>query len=127
MNSIAKRWPMRSTLTNFVLILGMLGVLPACQATRAPSSQIYRPVMPEFLAQPVEYPCTIVHKDGNEMEMACLKVLKNDLYNVVRELRAACLALGWSETDCQVTGVDPKVRKMRAPSPLSGVDVAKAR
>jgi hypothetical protein len=62
----------------------------------------YQPDMPVFQVPPIEGDCTIVLADGKEMKDRCLKMLKADFVKTLRELRATCLSLGRSETECQI-------------------------
>lgn len=56
----------------------------------------YRVEIPTLRARPLEIGCHL----GDHPE-TCVVVLRDDWLRVVRELKAACLALGGSREECQ--------------------------
>jgi hypothetical protein len=75
--------------------------LPALTAPPAPVVQ-FKPVLPTFQARPSEYPCTLAYPNGQERTTTCLKVLKDDIIDVIREFRKSCIALGWLIVECEI-------------------------
>ncbi|MGH2368517.1 MAG: hypothetical protein ACRDI2_09965 [Chloroflexota bacterium] len=61
-----------------------------------PGGSSYRVTMPVLSAQPGEGTCR--HRDALE---SCTFLLTRDYQAIVRELKAACLALGGSPEECQ--------------------------
>lgn len=55
----------------------------------------YRVTVPTLKAKPLEIVCHL-----GDHESACLVVLREDWERVVRELKAACLALGGAPETC---------------------------
>ncbi len=64
-----------------------------CACAPAPSPSTYRVIVPELYEAPVEVACG---------EHRCIVLYKEDYKNIVRELKAACLANGQSKRECQV-------------------------
>lgn len=80
-------WPSR-------LALLVTFTLPACGT---PGAGSYRMTIPILEATPVEGPCRL--DDGSQR--VCLRVLREDWIALIVELKAACLALGGNERECQ--------------------------
>lgn len=55
--------------------------------------------MPTLTARPLEITCSLGDRDAT-----CLVVLREDFQRLVRELRAACLALGGPPETCLTSG-----------------------
>lgn len=72
--------------------MGCLVLLSAC-ATPARGSR-FHPTVPVFAAYQ-ERSCQIRHSDGTVESSTCVTVLKSDFEELVTQLRAACIALGF--------------------------------
>ncbi len=78
-----------------MLLLGLMAALvSSCGLMRGPST--YRVQLPVLGAQPLTVPCEV----GDHSDV-CILVLKRDYETIVRELKAACLALGQTPAACQ--------------------------
>lgn len=75
------------------MLLFALMAAPACVTPAGPSG--YKVTLPILQAPPRELTC---HLD--ETETTCVVMLRDDLRALVRELKAACLALGGSPEAC---------------------------
>lgn len=99
-----RRWPSPLRSSGCGRFAGRLGLLllPAaaltfgCARVAGPSS--YRVTMPVLQAKPGAVAC---RHDG--LIDTCTVLLTRDYEALVRELKAACLALGGSPKDCQAT------------------------
>ena len=80
-----------------IILISLLG----CQ-TKAGVSGSYKPTIPVLAAPPLESACVIEGHDGVEEVTVCITVTKCDWTTVVTELKASCLALGHSKSDCGV-------------------------
>ncbi|HEV8642265.1 MAG TPA: hypothetical protein VGV13_14300 [Methylomirabilota bacterium] len=76
------------------MLLVTLTVAQGCATPAGLSS--YRVTLPVLQATPRELTCHL-----EEAETTCVVMLRDDLRALVRELKAACLALGGSPGDCQ--------------------------
>ena len=81
-------------------LLSILILLASCQ-TPVGGSGSYKPTIPTLLAEPIRSGCVVQDKDGGELRMVCVTVTEHDWNTVVTELKAACLALGHSRSDCR--------------------------
>ncbi len=82
---------MRSMLWIGLMVVGLC----AC-ATEPPASN-YRVTLPTLEMEPREFSCEL--SDGSKAD--CVILLSSDLRKIVRKLKAACLALGGTEVECQ--------------------------
>lgn len=83
-------WPL------LALVLGSLVLWSAC-ASPARGSR-FHPTIPVFAAYQ-ERACQIRHVDGAVEASTCVTVLKSDFEELVTQLRAACIALGFEACD----------------------------
>lgn len=98
-----------------LLVVLMVGLISACgTAGMAPSP--YRVTMPVLDATPMAVRC---QKNGQPAR--CKVVLETDWAAVVRELKAACLALGGSDADC-LTDERPLGQPMRQNASIAFAD-----
>ncbi len=74
-------------------LVPMAVLLWGCALTPRPSP--YQVLIPTLQAQPREIPCNAPEAT------TCLVLRKDDWQKVIRELKAACLALGGSKEKCQ--------------------------
>lgn len=75
-------------------------MISGCESLPAGSS--YRVTMPEWQVRPLVHPCRVVNSETNlTHDRECATVLHEDLRAVVRELKAACLAVGGAELQCR--------------------------
>ncbi len=77
----------------------MAGLLSACGT--APCKSPYQVTVPTLQAAPVPLECLQGIRATN-----CLLLLEEDWRRVVREMKAACLAVGGEAKDCQATAVE---------------------
>lgn len=77
-------------------VVGFLVLLSAC-ASPARGSR-FHPTIPVFAAYQ-ERACQIHHADGTAEASTCVTVLKSDFEELVTQLRAACIALGFEACD----------------------------
>jgi hypothetical protein len=77
-------------------VLGCLVLLSAC-ASPARGSR-FHPTIPVFAAYQ-ERSCQVRHADGATETSTCVTVLKQDFEELVTQLRAACIALGFEACD----------------------------
>lgn len=61
--------------------------------------------VPLLREAPVERWCKVL-REGQPVFMRCLMVLKDDWDEIVRELKASCIAHGNSLEDCQAVEVE---------------------
>lgn len=87
-------WVSKPRLGAALLSLAVWAGSSGCALTLHPWS--YRVQIPELRAAPVELGCRV----GGTPDI-CLLVLREDWEALVRELKAACLALGGTPRECQ--------------------------
>lgn len=75
------------------MLLVALTAAQGCVTPAGPSS--YRVTLPVLQAPPREVTCHL-----EEAEATCVVVLREDWRKVIRELKAACLAMGGSPEAC---------------------------
>ncbi len=80
----------------------MAGLLSACGTTGPSSSSGYRVTLPVLTLPPKIHECEIRNTTTGVTQPAeCVTRLKQDDDAIIRELKAACLALGGSDLECQ--------------------------
>lgn len=75
-------------------------MLASCQMQGGVSGS-YKPTIPVLAAPPLESVC-VIEAAGGAHQTICVTVTKHDWLIVVTELKAACLALGHSQSVCRV-------------------------
>ena len=78
-----------------LLLMGLV-LLSACDLMRAESA--YRVSVPILMAHPLETKCIL-----SGMESTCVCYVKSDAETIIRRLKAACLALGGNDEECQTS------------------------
>lgn len=76
----------------WVILMGAL--LSACGMGRQPSN--YTVTIPILTAAPHHHPCNL-----NGMETTCTCFVRSDAEALIRQLKAACVANGGSDEECQ--------------------------
>lgn len=79
-----------------MLLILALGLTSACGPTVAESS--YKATIPDLSAHPQVHRCSV-----NELSTMCVCYVKSDAEQLIRRLKAACLALGGNDHECQTT------------------------
>ena len=74
----------------------MVVLLSGCAMGRHPSS--YTVTIPALTAAPFHHTCKL-----GEMETTCTCFVKSDADTLIRQLKAACLANGGSDDQCQTS------------------------
>jgi hypothetical protein len=72
-----------------------------CGCVTGPGPSSYRVTIPVLEISPRIVDCTILTRDGTPSQRKCLTLLQTDYQGIVRELKAACLALGQTKAECQ--------------------------
>lgn len=83
----------------WLLLLGLMAALGCASPSRIIESS-YQVEMPVLEIPPREHRCQVIGPTV-EVEQSCTTVLTKDWHQVVRKLKAACLALGGSPVACQ--------------------------
>lgn len=71
----------------------LLTILSGCASSKAPSP--FRVEIPVLQAPPIQGNCLL-----NSQPVPCIAVIRSDWENVIRALKAACLANGQSREEC---------------------------
>lgn len=79
-----------------MLLLGLMAGLGCTPKDKIVESS-YRVTMPVLVAPPLEHACRI----GDLGEVSCTCLATMDYQKIVRKMKAACLALGGTDVECQ--------------------------
>ena len=79
------------------LLLALMAALTSACGTPLRESS-YRVILPTLAAPPLEHQCTI-----NDQPTTCTCFVKSDALELIRKLKAACLATGGGDEECQTT------------------------
>lgn len=94
----------RKPMSGNALLLSLgLALISACGPTVASSN--YKATIPELTAHPQTHRC-----DVNGMPTMCVCFVKSDAEQLIRRLKAACLALGGTHDECQTNNQEEESR-----------------
>ena len=79
------------------MLLGILTAALSSACATAHGNSAYRVTIPVLGAQPLTVPCVL---EGGD-QAKCITLLESDYRAIVRELKAACLALRGTPAECQ--------------------------
>lgn len=87
----------------------MAGLISGCSLVQgifgSPQEATYRPEIPYLQAKSLEVECSLGGRPGQE----CTCLASRDYREIVRKLKASCLALGGTDIECQTEGAPPQV------------------